>query len=245
MRLLLASDLHYNLPQFDWIMEQADDYDLVVLAGDHLDISSAVPLETQIVVLQAYAEELATRCRPVICSGNHDLTGRNHHDEKWAPWIVSDQLPAAVIDRDRLDRDDVRITVCQWWDGPKTRDDVAAQLAADGTDRPLRWVWIYHYPPDESSVSWVGGRHIGDRDLNGWIDEHGPDLVLTGHIHDAPFRDGGSWIDRIDKTWVVNAGVQPGPIPPHCSIDLATGVAEWWSPYGTGQQQLWSESTPA
>lgn len=239
MRLLLASDLHYALPQFDWVLSQADDYDLVVLAGDHLSLASAVPLETQIVVLQTFIEQLGERCRPVVCSGNHDLTGVNHHGEKWAPWIVPAELPSAAVDGSRLDLEGVRVTVCPWWDGALTRDDVAAQLEADSADRPSRWVWIYHYPPDLSQVSWTGRRHIGDADLRGWIDHYQPDVVLTGHIHDAPFRDGGSWIDRVGPTWVMNSGVQPGPIPPHVSIDLAAGYAEWWSPYGTGAEQLW------
>ncbi len=44
MKLLLVSDLHYALPHFDWVLDQAADFDVVVLAGDQLDLSSAVPL---------------------------------------------------------------------------------------------------------------------------------------------------------------------------------------------------------
>lgn len=240
MQLLLASDLHYNLPQLDWILDQAGDFDAVVLAGDHLNLASAVPLETQIVAFQAYVERLAERTLPIVCSGNHDLTGRNHHDEKSAPWISASGMPSAIVDFGRVDRQDVRVTVCPWWDGPSTRDDVAEQLAADAQDRPDRWIWVYHYPPDESPVSWSGRRHIGDQDLNAWIEQYSPDVVLTGHIHDAPFHDGGSWVDRIGATWVINAGVQPGPIPPHVIIDSTTGHAEWWSPYGRGDRRLWT-----
>ena len=40
MRVLLTSDLHYTLPQLDWVASVAGDYDLVVLAGDHLDVGS-------------------------------------------------------------------------------------------------------------------------------------------------------------------------------------------------------------
>lgn len=150
MQLLLASDLHYNLPQLDWILDQSDDFDAVVLAGDHLNLGSAVPLETQIVVMQAYVERLGEHTRPVVCSGNHDLTGRNGHDEKAAPWITPAAMPSAVVDWARLDIGDVRITVCPWWDGPSTRDDVAVQLEADAADRPERWIWIYHYPPSRA-----------------------------------------------------------------------------------------------
>ena len=42
LRILLVSDLHYTLPQLDWVVRAAPRFDLVVLAGDHFDISSAV-----------------------------------------------------------------------------------------------------------------------------------------------------------------------------------------------------------
>ena len=69
MQLLLASDLHYALPQLDWIVDQAGDIDAVVLAGDLLDISSNVPLESQIVVMRTYLRELAGRTTAIVCSG--------------------------------------------------------------------------------------------------------------------------------------------------------------------------------
>ncbi len=34
MRILLVSDLHYALPQLDWVVRVGPDFDLVVIAGD-------------------------------------------------------------------------------------------------------------------------------------------------------------------------------------------------------------------
>lgn len=238
MRTLVVSDLHYSLPQLDWIADQAADFDMVVLAGDHLDLRSGVPLTSQIVVISTYIRRIGQRTKVVCASGNHDLTARNHHDEKSAPWVEAAAADGAVVDWQRWDGDGVRITVCPWWDGPKTRDDVDAQLRADATDRPDTWIWVYHHPPDESPTSWTGRRHIGDTDLNTWIAEHSPDLVLTGHIHDSPFKQDGSWIDRMGDSWVLNVGHAPGPIPPHAIIDTVTGQAEWWSPYGQEHRDL-------
>jgi len=42
MKCLLTSDLHYTLKQFDWVISVAQNFDVVVIAGDHLDISSTV-----------------------------------------------------------------------------------------------------------------------------------------------------------------------------------------------------------
>lgn len=244
MRLLVVSDLHYTLPQFDWVFEQAADFDVVVFAGDSLDLASAVALESQIVVIRTYLRKVAERATTVVCSGNHDLTARNEHGEKHAPWVKEAHTDGVVTDGGSLDIGGCRITVCPWWDGPLTKLDVDRQLAAARDDAAsLRQIWIYHFPPDEASVSWIGQRHIGDRDLNAWIGRHQPDLVLTGHIHDSPFKTGGSWVARLDETWVINPGHAPGPIPAHAIVDTAAGTAEWWSPFARGDEQLWPAPT--
>ena len=58
MRLLLVSDLHYTLPQFDWVVARSADFDVVVMAGDQLDISSTVALDAQAVVMLQYFDLL-------------------------------------------------------------------------------------------------------------------------------------------------------------------------------------------
>ena len=73
MRLLAVADLHYSLPQFDWVLEVAPDFDVVVLAGDLLELSSIVDRRAQAVVIRKYFERLRAVTRLVICSGNHDL----------------------------------------------------------------------------------------------------------------------------------------------------------------------------
>lgn len=77
MRWLLVSDLHYTLPQLDWVHKVAADFDLVVLAGDLLDISSTLVVDAQIVVVLKYLGRISERTRLVVCSGNHDLNARN------------------------------------------------------------------------------------------------------------------------------------------------------------------------
>ena len=59
MRILLVSDLHYSLPQLDWVVAAGPSFDAVVLAGDSLNISSPVPLDAQSAVVQRYLELIA------------------------------------------------------------------------------------------------------------------------------------------------------------------------------------------
>jgi Icc-related predicted phosphoesterase len=229
MKLLLVSDLHYTLKQFDWVYGIADRFDLVTIAGDHLDISALAAVEAQMLVISKYLTRIQSKTRLLVSSGNHDLDGRDGDGERVAAWISKSRFPGAAVDGDFIEIEDVAITVCPWWDGPLGCAAVGRLLARDAARRGARWIWVYHAPPDESPVSWTGTRHCGDVELLGWIRQYQPDLVLTGHIHQSPFKSGGSWVDRIGTTWVFNAGRQIGPCPTHVIIDLAERRAAWYS----------------
>ena len=171
MRILLVADLHYSLPQLDWVVEAAPRFDVVVLAGDLLDISSAVDLDAQIVVVLQYLALLRASTRVIVSSGNHDLTGPDAEGERAALWMEEVRELGAWTDGDAVTIGDTLITVCPWWDGPIGRAALEAQLARDSAHRPARWVWVYHWPPVDSTTSWTGRRHYGDADVRGWIDE--------------------------------------------------------------------------
>jgi Icc-related predicted phosphoesterase len=232
MKLLLVSDLHYALRQFDWLDSVANRFDVVVIAGDHLDISAIASVEAQVVVILKYLRRLKERTRLVVSSGNHDLTGRAPNGERVARWMAKVRELGVPADGDLIEIGDVTISVCPWWDGPASRAEVGAQLAHHAERRGRRWVWVYHAPPESSPLSYTGTTHIGDAALLEWIRAYGPDVVLTGHIHQAPFRTGGSWADRIGSTWVFNAGRQIGPSPTHVVVDLAAQHATWFSQAG-------------
>ena len=232
MRILLVSDLHYHLPQWDWVVGAAADHDLVVMAGDSLDIASPVPLHAQSVVILRYLELLAGTTTLAVCSGNHDLTGPDAAGEQSALWLDGARSAGIPTDGDSLTVGDTLVTVCPWWDGPVGRAEVAALLARDAARRPARWVWAYHWPPLGSPTCWTGRKDYGDPDVLAWIDEHRPDAVLAGHVHQAAFTEAGSWADRIGDTWVFNAGTQIGKVPARVELDLDAGRARWVSLMG-------------
>ena len=245
MRLLLVADLHYTLPQFDWLVRVAPAFDVVVIAGDLLDISSTVPLNAQAVVVLRYLRLLHEATTLVVGSGNHDLTGPDARGEQAALWLAEARTGGLHGDGSSLRLGDALISVCPWWDGPLGREAVAAQLAADAATRPARWIWVYHWPPYGSPTCWTGKRHYGDRDVVDWIAHHQPDLVLTGHVHEPPFKASGHWAERIDRSWVFNAGRQVGPVPTHIEIDLNAGTAVWRSLMGEETLRLDAPAAPA
>src|SRR2546427_12724066 len=87
MRALVVADLHYSLPQFDWLLAAAPQFDLVIFAGDALDVGSAVDFRAPIVVVKKYLTLLSGITQGILCSGNHDLDERSAEGEKISRWI--------------------------------------------------------------------------------------------------------------------------------------------------------------
>jgi Icc-related predicted phosphoesterase len=233
MRLLLVSDLHYRLRQYDWLVTAATDpdrgIDAVVIAGDLLDIRSAVPLTAQAVAVTAHLRALGAQTTVLSSSGNHDLDARDSDGEKTARWLAHAGSAGVHVDGDSYYIGDTLFTICPWWDGPLGQQKLDARLAVDAELPKKRWVWVYHSPPTGSPLAWSGRRDFGDEVLAAWIPRFQPDLVLTGHIHQAPFVDGGGWSQRIGSTWLFNPGQQPGTVPAYIVLDLDEGSAFWTS----------------
>ncbi len=229
MRLLFVADLHYELKQFDWLISHAANYDAVVIGGDLLELASTLDLDVQIVVVEKYLARLGEQKPLLVCSGNHDGDARSAANESICNWLREAKAGQVFVDGDSVELGDTLITICPWWDGPVSRAEVESLLARDAAKPKKRWVWIHHSPPDKSPVSWAGRKFGGDEFLGGWIQRYQPDLVLSGHIHNAPFHAKGSWNDRLGKTWVFNPGKQIGPSPAYLIFDLDVMSAEWVS----------------
>jgi Icc-related predicted phosphoesterase len=130
------------------------------------------------------------------------------------------------------------VTVCPWWDGASSRDELESLLIRELSHVKGPWVWIHHAPPSGSRTCWTGKKFVGDDYLRGWIYRFQPQIVLSGHIHNSPFYSEGSWVDRVGQTWVFNPGRQIGPEPASISLDLATMTAEWNSIEGRSVRNL-------
>ena len=153
-----------------------------MLAGDCLDVSAAVPLDVQAVVVRRCLGLPGEATREAVASGHHDLTGPDAHGEQSAPWLAHAR---------------------------------SARVAGDG-----------------------------DTEVGAWIDRFQPDLLLTGHVHDPPFKPTGNWADRRSGNWIFNVGRQIGPLPAHICIDLDAGTATWLSMMGEESLRLSDAAAP-
>jgi len=229
MRCLVVADLHYSLPQFDWLLSAAPQFDLVIFAGDALDVGSSVDFRAQIVVVRKYLSLLSAITRVIVCSGNHDLDDRTAEGEKISRWIGDLRELGIACDGDSLAIADTLFTVCPWWDGPLVKQRIDDLLHTSAGGRLKRWIWVHHAPPANSPTSWGGKRFFGDVELVQWIQTYQPSIVISGHVHQSPFVPDGSWFDRLGDTWVFNAGLQPGRPPVYIVLDIEAGTAFWLS----------------
>jgi Icc-related predicted phosphoesterase len=238
VRILAVADLHYRLRQFDWLLATASSVDAVMIAGDLLDVRSPVALDVQAVAVQAALRRLAEVTVLFAASGNHDLDGRDAAGERAARWMAPLAAAGVHVDLQTVPLGADLVTVCPWWDGPTARAALDACLAAAARHERRRWIWVHHAPPAGSPLAWDGRRAWGDEALIGWIDRFAPDLVLTGHVHQAPFVLDGGWADRVGTAWVFNPGQQAGPVPARVEVDLDAGTAVWTSATERGQVEL-------
>jgi len=238
MKVLYVADLHYTLKHYDWLLTQAPDYAAIIIGGDLLDLASALDLGVQIVVVEKYLARLQQKTRVIVCSGNHDGDSRNEADESVARWVQESRSEGLHVDGEHWQSDGLLITICPWWDGPTSRSALEAQFEKDAQRHRRQWIWIHHAPPSNSPVCWTGRRYVGDEFLRGWIERFKPDLVFSGHIHNAPFIPPGSWVDQIGNTWVFNPGKQIGPRPTSIEVNLESMTAEWTSFEGRSLRQL-------
>jgi Icc-related predicted phosphoesterase len=234
MKILAVSDLHFGLTQFDWVVQQAGNYNLVIIAGDLLDIAGHLDLDSQITIVVKYLRTISAKTRLLVCSGNHDGDVKNETQEYVARWLQRVRAAGLVVDGGSSELGGLRLSVCPWWDGPATRGAMQAFLRKEhaAASPPQPWLWVHHAPPDGVGVSWTGKLYAGDSFLVDIIHELSPDYVFSGHIHNSPFRTGGAWASRIGRTWIFNTGHQTGAPPAYIELDTEARTARWVSQAG-------------
>ena len=214
MKILHVADLHGHLPWYDWLAREARRFDLVVVAGDLIDLGVHAKLHPR---EQAQAISTVLRGFPVplaLCSGNHDQMPGNR--DGWGlgeNWLHGLRRPGRWIDGDRFTLGDVHFRCLPW-------------------GRPLleakeeREVWIVHAPANQTAPA------CSTTDLTDWGDfelgevcraRRGPWLALCGHVHSPR-----AWHGRAGPTLVLNPGRGSGQDNPNrIEIDVALGSATW------------------
>lgn len=239
MKILVVSDIHYSLPQYDWLARESTAHDLVIIAGDLMEMGSDVDLDTQAAVVSQYFRRISAAVPLVVCSGNHDLV-EDYEGVRSAEWLEDLSIPNLTVDYKCYENAGLRILSFPWWesDGEHERIERWLEMQARPHDpRPV--FWVHHAPPLGAKTSWNGKRDLGDKSLVGWIERYQPDVVFSGHVHNAPYYGPeGSWIDRIGETVVINGGRQIGEKPATVELGLEDGHLTWCGMEGCEERLL-------
>jgi predicted phosphodiesterase len=113
MKILAVSDLHFGLAQYDWVVQQAAHYDLVIIAGDLLDLGGHLDLDSQITIVVKYLRTISTKTRLMVCSGNHDGDEKNEAQEFVARWLQRVRTNGIVVDGMGVDFNGTRLSICR------------------------------------------------------------------------------------------------------------------------------------
>ncbi len=249
MKLLLLSDLHGRSDWYAWTAKQS--CDAIVIAGDLLDGFAGAGLVPQMLALNAWCKSCPVPLG--LSSGNHDANEAS--DGSWLGNGLPEDLDAdqaeqvrrfLMADRwmDVLERPglvtDHRSSILAGSAGSVVITTIPFDPTANANWNPLwdsgarlrreqriPWLVLHHEPPANTKV---GGR-MGEVSLCYRIQEYRPDFVLSGHLHDQPYR--GAFADRIGPTWCFNPGTPPlaelrlAKQPNSILLDLENRTAAW------------------
>lgn len=239
MKILVVSDIHYSLRQYDWLVREGSNHDLVIIAGDLLEMASPVDLDTQASVVTQYFQRISATTPLVVCSGNHDLL-TDCNGICSSEWLEDLAVPNLTVDLQSYRCPSLRILSFPWWSQEEEKAKIESWLDNDSKQSDQRPViWVHHAPPLKTKVSWNGRRDAGDATIRKWIASYSPALVLSGHVHNAPYyAPEGSWIDRVGDTVVVNGGRQIGEQPATVSITMKEGRITWCGMEGCEEREF-------
>jgi len=234
--ILIVSDLHYSLPQFDWLLEQAADHDLIIVAGDMMELGSTVDAETQATVVEKYFRLICEQTALVACSGNHDLVD-DFTGDRSTEWLRDMEIPGLIVDYGFLDLAPYHLFVFPWWESDEEKDHLEGWLKKSDRNRETE-IWVHHAPPQGTRVAWNGKKDLGDPVLTSWIETYQPFLVFCGHIHNAPYYPDGGWEDRMGRTRIFNAGKQGGNSPATMIYQIEEQTVTWCGMEGCQTLQI-------
>jgi len=242
MKLLLTSDLHYDDCKLGWILERAETFDAILVAGDFLDIFVPAGNEIQQAAILRWKADLLVTGTPLVwCSGNHDFF---HGEDSplieaspdWMPGLESGFIGDGVTDILHTRSGDLAITTIPW---PVTGVDIfkdgthvphldyVADLLDQGRRLQARYPWmvLFHEPPADSPLS-IGYSTSEARLSRQLVEKWSPDWSLHGHVHESATQPGGNFICQIGKSTCVNSGQSGEGELPHYSV-LTLDGSKW------------------
>lgn len=217
MKALLTADLHNRRDWYRWLITQAENYDLICIAGDLLD-AFGLDEQGQIdYVRRTWLPAMTATGTPVaLCSGNHD--------HGMITWLNCASQPGRVVGDGNTQflrlasGEDLIVTTCPYYRSFNLRDPVMIALWGEGArlrdETQAPWLVLHHEP------LWADSSYRATHWLVHRLQQFRPTYVLSGHIHHMAEFAGRKW-----GAWLFNAGQRlDAPRPSYLILDTAANT---------------------
>jgi len=194
MRILAFADIHGAYEKMYEIIEEERLFDVIVIAGDLTTHGTSDEAEEVIIRLKKYGKPVvavAGNMDPAILESTFErlhvsINGGARTVGTVAFFGVSGSPITPMRTPYEISEDEIAARAEQGW-------DQASSAAIK--------VFVPHAPPRNTKVDKVlFGNHVGSSAVRSFIEQHKPNIVVCGHIHEA------SGQDEIGTTKIVNCG---------------------------------------
>lgn len=194
MRILVLSDIHGKQTKLETIVANINAVDLVCIAGDFTTHGTVSNVQTLFHVLQQYTSSI------VAVAGNMDSQDIDRWLDEQGYGINSKGKVFGKVGISGVSAAPLSILHTPYEVSEKDIEDALMRGWKD-IQHAERRIILSHTPPHKTNLDRVRiGMHVGSTALRKFIEEHSPDLVLCGHIHEA------KGTDRIGNTILCNCG---------------------------------------
>jgi Icc-related predicted phosphoesterase len=216
-RILIATDLHQRAVLYGALTKLCDEVkpDALVLGGDFLHGTGLLPYgrTRQLTPTQCAVELHAVSVPILFVRGNHEDENWFEFRDAWrslrltAPLRLNGSFaeigsvgvigfPCAMGQEEAFSEGEPL--------GGEHYGFWLPQLLEDHGDA-ARQLWVMHEPPTGTRLSAAGSVVEGHAWWREAIEEHQPLMVVCGHDHGTPIKN-GVWNEQIGRTTVINVG---------------------------------------
>ena len=226
MKILITADLHLRNKWFAWLLAQAPYFDLIAIAGDLLDMFSSTPRLDQTRDVSRWLRELSKITRVAVCSGNHDIAGRQITKDR-APvyeWLARlGDSPRICTDGSTHLLEEILVTELPYHCSEEQKSIWLDRGISIRRSRGTPWFVLHHVPP----IAYPGSTQE-ESEAAKLLIRYQPDYFVSAHSHQFPYFDGHRWAMNVGTVTVLFPGqLLSADTPNHILVDTATRRMSW------------------
>jgi Icc-related predicted phosphoesterase len=194
MNIVAISDIHSTYNTLEKILQKEKNADLVLIVGDISTHGTAAEIRIAMEKTLAHGKQI------LAVAGNMDVP---ESDNELLRMGIS--LNARGVQIGDVGFFGVSAAPLSPLHTPYelTEEEIARRIESGFAmirDAPVK-IFVPHSPPYQTKLDRIFlGTHVGSRSIRIWIDQHQPDIVVCGHIHEARGQD------TLGKTKMINCG---------------------------------------